>query len=177
MTRSLDVLQQHEQHGPGIDGGSGLEALLLPRDGAAAGAPTRRLQNLSFLFTELQELQLARVLRAPSRGVKASFEFVDGLGVGEESPWPAPNSDPPESLQRIATLAAKWLTRLGANSPDLSRWAADGLDDGVRDATRQDATSTSLLQTGQGRAGPSGHSVNAVATHFGLEGWTLSSQS
>ncbi|OLP93547.1 Kinesin-like protein KIF1A [Symbiodinium microadriaticum] len=168
MTRSVDVLEQNEQHGPGMDGVSGLDALLL--HGAAVGAPTRRLQSLSFLFTELQELQPARVLRAPSRGVKASFEFVDGLGVGEESPLPALNSDPPESLQRIATLAAKWLTRLGANSPDLSRWAADGVDDGVRDATREDATSTSLLQTGQGRAGPSGHSITAVATHFGLEG-------
>ena len=175
MTRSVDVLEQNEQHGPGMDGVSGLDALLL--HGAAVGAPTRRLQSLSFLFTELQELQPARVLRAPSRGVKASFEFVDGLGVGEESPLPALNSDPPESLQRIATLAAKWLTRLGANSPDLSRWAADGVDDGVRDATREDATSTSLLQTGQGRAGPSGHSITAVATHFGLEGWTLSTQS
>ncbi|CAE7667619.1 KIF1A, partial [Symbiodinium necroappetens] len=168
MTRSVDVLEQNEQHGPGMDGVSGLDALLL--HGAAVGAPTRRLQSLSFLFTELQELQPARVLRAPSRGVKASFEFVDGLGVGEESPLPALNSDLPESLQRIATLAAKWLTRLGANSPDLSRWAADGVDDGVRDATREDATSTSLLQTGQGRAGPSGHSITAVATHFGLEG-------
>ena len=170
MTIRHDFLGEHHgQHWV-----SGSDALLLH------GAPTARLQSLrSFLFgSELHQEPLlrARVLRPPR--ARASFEFVDESSGPGQAPAFNSDSDPPESLQRIATLAAKWLTRLGANSPDLSRWATDGVDgDGVGDATRQDATdatSTSLLQTGLGRSGPGGHSVHAVATHFGLEGWTLS---
>ena len=138
-------------------------------DSRACGASSSAVNFIRNRFS-VQEF-----LRPPR--ARASFEFVDESSGPGQAPAFNSDSDPPESLQRIATLAAKWLTRLGANSPDLSRWATDGVDgDGVGDATRQDATdatSTSLLQTGLGRSGPGGHSVHAVATHFGLEGLDL----
>ena len=100
-------------------------------------------------------------------GMRASFEFVDGLGVGADD---APiSSDPPDSLARTATLAARWITRLGGQSKDLSRWTVDA--DGAQ-ADAQDGTS--LLQLDATRKHPyrlpQPHSA-LTSTNFGSEGW------
>ena len=151
-------------HGSEAPMTKGLQALEDPGslDAVFYGFPGGRRQSLqSFLFSDRLETPGSCRVRGPvpgSRGlrkIRASFEFVDGFGEAEDSTFPLSSSEPPEAVARTASLAARWITRLGGQSKALSRWTdAVGVDADGQDATSAASLLQRTLHTGLGQGAP-----------------------